>query len=260
MKITIMGCGNMGKGLAPRLSEANQLFFYDRNFEKSQALEKEGLGKSCKELKDAIQSCAVLILAVKPMNVEEAAGQIAQYLHAGQTVISILAGTPIATLKKLFPATPIVRMMPNLAVIYGEGVMGVSVEEGIPEEQKRMLTSLLEPLGKIYWLPESKINALTALTGSGPAFFYTMLEAMIDAGVTMGFSADESQDMVQNMLQGSLTLLQKTGKHPGELKRQITSPGGTTIAGLNRLEEMGVRAGIINTFLACYERTNELSN
>jgi pyrroline-5-carboxylate reductase len=97
------------------------------------------------------------------------------------------------------------------------------------------------------------------LTGSGPAFFFVMIEAMIDAGIAMGFSAIDARDLIHQMLQGSLTLLEKTSKHPGELKWQITSPQGTTIAGLKKLEESALRGGIMNTFLAAYDRANQLS-
>jgi pyrroline-5-carboxylate reductase len=106
---------------------------------------------------------------------------------------------------------------------------------------------------------EDKINALTALTGSGPAFFFAMVEAMVDAGIAMGFTAHTAQDLIYQMLQGSLTLLEKTSKHPGELKWQIVSPQGTTIAGLKTLEELAIRGGVMNTFLSAYDRANKLS-
>ena len=179
-------------------------------------------------------------------------------LKKGQVIISLLAGIPIVTLKESFPRATILRMMPNLALIYGKGVIGVSSNEKISKKNKESLTKVLESLGKVYWLSEDKINALTALTSSGPAFFFVMMEAMIDAGIAMGFSAQEAQDLIHHMLQGSLTLLEKTSKHPGELKWQIASPQGTTIAGLKKLEELALRGGIINTFLAAYDRANEL--
>ena len=148
--------------------------------------------------------------------------------------------------------------MPNLALIYGEGVIGLSSDENIPQKNKEDLTKAFELLGKIHWLSEDKINALTALTGSGPAFFFVMVEAMVDAGIAMGFTAHTAQDLIYQMLQGSLTLLEKTSKHPGELKWQIASPQGTTIAGLKTLEELAIRGGIMNTFLSAYDRANKL--
>jgi pyrroline-5-carboxylate reductase len=174
-------------------------------------------------------------------------------------VVSLLAGTTIETLRQYFPAVKIVRMMPNLPLVYGEGVIGLSLIKKIENEDKKHLTEIFESLGKIYWLSEEKIDALTALAGSGPAFFFAMVEAMIDAGIAMGFSASDAQSLIYQMLRGSLTLLEKTSKHPGELKWQIASPQGTTIAGLKRLEELALRGGIMNTFLAAYDRANKLS-
>ncbi len=197
-----------------------------------------------------------MIFAVKPQNLEEVAALVKEDLRKDQVVVSLLAGVSLEILQKCFATANIVRMMPNLAVIYGEGVIGLTSTQGIDER----LTKTFEPLGKVYWLAEEKMNALTALTGSGPAFFYVMIEAMIEAGIAMGFPAKDAQELIHQMLQGSLTLLEKSAKHPGELRWQIASPQGTTIAGLKKLEECALRGGIINTFLAAYERSCELSS
>lgn len=256
MKITIIGCGNMGKGLAKRLSQTNQLFLYDHNNEKSELLAQEGYGRAFRSIFDALSPSEMIILAIKPQNLKELAMSIKEGLRESQMVISVLAGTTIETLKQFFPSVQIVRMMPNLPLIYGEGVIGLSLSKEIKNEDKDHLIKIFESLGKIHWLSEDKINALTALTGSGPAFFFVMVEAMIDAGIAMGFSASDAQSLIYQMLRGSLTLLEQTSKHPGELKWQIASPQGTTIAGLKRLEELALRGGIMNTFLAAYDRAN----
>jgi pyrroline-5-carboxylate reductase len=258
--MTIVGCGNMGNGLAQRLSTTHQLSFYDHHVEKTEKLEQQGYGKAFKDIKDALHQSELIILAVKPQNLKEAASLIHRELKETQTLVSLLAGTPIEILKTLFPNVNIVRMMPNLALIYGEGVIGLSSDEKMLEKNKEYLSNAFKSLGKIYWLPEHKIDALTALTGSGPAFFFMIVEAMIDAGIAMGFAAKDAQGLVHQMLQGSLTLLEKTDKHPGVLKWEIVSPGGTTIAGLKKLEEQAVRGHIINTFLAAYERAQQLSS
>lgn len=259
MQMTIIGCGNMGSALAGRLSKTHQLYFYDHHIENAEKLEQEGYGKVCRDIKEATDHAELIILAIKPQNVKEVGNLIGKELKKEQVVISLLAGTSIDSLKDFFPNAHIVRMMPNLALIYGEGVIGLSSDENMPQKNKEDLTKAFELLGKIHWLSEDKINALTALTGSGPAFFFAMVEAMIDAGIAMGFTAHTAQDLIYQMLQGSLTLLEKTSKHPGELKWQIASPQGTTIAGLKTLEELAVRGSIINTFLSAYDRANKLS-
>jgi pyrroline-5-carboxylate reductase len=260
MKIAVIGCGNMGKGLVKRLSTTSQVSFYDRNPEKTSKLEQEGFGKAYSDCTQMIKNADMVILAVKPQNLKEAATLIGNNLNEHQTLVSLLTGTSVELLKGFFPAPTIVRMMPNMALVYGEGVIGLVSDEKLSKQDKDALTKTFESLGTIYWLPESKINALTALTGSGPAFFFLMVEAMVDAGIAMGFSAKDAQGLVYQMIQGGLTLLEKTEKHPGELKWQITSPQGTTIAGIKKLEELALRGGVINTFLAAYECANQLSS
>lgn len=260
MKITIIGCGNMGQALAQRLSPTTQLFFYDHNKEKAEIFEQQGYGTACKNIIEAVCSSEIIILAVKPQNLKQLADLIKEKLKDNQMIVSLLAGTTIETLRNHFPEIKIIRMMPNLPLIYGEGVIGLSLIKTQANEDKELLKKIFEPLGKIYWLDEEKIDALTALAGSGPAFFFSMIEAMVDAGIAMGFSAADAQDLTYQMLKGSLILLEKTTKHPGELKWQIASPQGTTIAGLKRLEELALRGGIINTFLAAYDRAKTLSS
>lgn len=258
MQLTIIGCGNMGSGLAERLSKNMQLFLYDRHYEKSEKIEKKGYGTACKDIKKALDHSKFVILAVKPQNLKEVSLLIKNDLKKGQVLISLLAGIPFQTLKQFLPDTTLVRMMPNLAIIHGEGVIGLSVETTMSCEDKESLSDLCKPLGKIFWLSEDKINGLTALTGSGPAFFFSIVEAMIDSGIALGFTQMDSQALVYQMLQGSLTLLEKSKKYPCELKWQIASPKGTTIDGLKKFEELAIRGGIMNTFLAAYERANKL--
>lgn len=259
MNITIIGCGTMGSGLAKQLSAKNTILLYDHHLEKAERLQREGYGTACPHLQDALQRSDSVILAVKPKGLKEVASLMgAAPTH--YTLISLLAGIPLAKLKNYFPSQRIIRMMPNLAIIYGEGLIGLTTDESLTEKEKTQLSTLCEPLGKVYWLPEAKINAFTSLAGSGPAFVFAIIESMIDAGIGMGFNAQDAQELVHQMITGSLHLLDKSGKHPGELKWQVASPEGTTIAGLKKLEEQAVRGNIINIFFAAYERANELSN
>lgn len=254
MQIAIIGCGNMGTALAQRLSQTNQLFLYDHHIEKADHLAQEGYGEACKEARNALNTAEMIILAVKPQNLKQAMIMIKDDLKQNQVIVSLLAGKPMEILRRNFPASQIVRMMPNLALIHGEGVIGLSSDGKLKKEVKELVTKKFNTLGKVYWIPEEKMDALTVLASSGPAFFFTIVEAMIDAGIAMGFTAKDARELVHQMLQGSLALLEKTLKHPGELKWQIASPQGITIAGLRKLEELALRGGIINTFLAAYDR------
>lgn len=206
-----------------------------------------------------VKQVEIILLAVKPQNLITVAHEIKDSLTHYQLLVSILAGVPVRQLKHHFGHVTLLRMMPNLAIKFQKGVMGLCEYEGLPKEMKKKIEQLFSPCGAIYWLPEDKMDALNALTGSGPGFVFAMIEAMVEAGITMGFSSSQSLQMVLEMLKGSIKILEETGEHPAELKWQVCSPAGTTIAGLNRLEKENVRYGIISTFLDAQERAKEIS-
>lgn len=260
MKILIIGCGNMGSALAKGFDKNHQIFLYDSNKSAMKALSEAGFGYACETPTSALPQMDFVILAVKPQNLEEIAKELNPSLRPDHTLISLLAGTSVATLKKYFPVSYLIRTMPNLALIHGEGVIGIAENEGMDQSLKDRLTTLFHPLGKVHWIPESKMHALTSLTGSGPAFIFTFIEAMVEAGIAMGFTAHEAQELILQMIKGSITLLQETHKHPSELKWQVASPSGTTIAGLVELERAAVRGKIISGFLAAYERSQQMNS
>lgn len=257
MKISIIGCGNMGRALAERLSKHHSLFLYDHKQDKAIALELAGYGQACQQLKDALKEIDFIILAVKPQSLHSIAALIAECEPFTGTIVSLLAGTDLAKLQDYFPTHQLIRMMPNLAMVYGHGLIGLAAED-LPEAQKEQICDLCALLGKVYWLPEAKIDAFTSLASSGPAFVFAMIEAMVDAGIAMGFNATDSQELVLQMMQGCLHLLTISNKHPAEFKWLIASPAGTTIAGIRKLEESALRSSIIDTFLAAYDRATHL--
>ena len=150
-------------------------------------------------------------------------------------------------------------MMPNLAITCGQGAIALVADESVLEDRKILISDFCEPLGKVYWISETKINAFTSLAGSGPAFVLAMIESMVEAGIAMGFNAQDAQGLTLQMMSGTIALLSSQGDHPGSLRWKISSPGGTTIAGLKRFEEGSIRGNIMNVFLAAYERAKELS-
>lgn len=258
MHIAIIGCGVMGSQLAQRLHPKQTLSLFDSNEFKIKALsETLGLSFTPKSLADAVSDADLVILAVKPQNLDEITKELKGVLTPDQILISILAGIPLSRLRKNFDNHSILRAMPNLPLAYGEGVVGIT--ETKDATLKAELTAVFKECGLVYWLPEEQFDGLTALTGSGPAFILTCIEAMIDAGIALGFPAPDSRKLVLQTVKGSVALLDKADKHPGDIKWQITSPGGTTIAGLIALEEAGVRSGVIRSFLAAYERTKEFA-
>lgn len=256
--IAIIGCGNMGSAIAERLSPHIQLFLYDHNPAKVQLLVDKGFGKAVSSIPEALANAHQVILAFKPQSLTESASVIQNDLTADHTLVSILSSTSLHRLKKLFPHCRIVRMMPNIALLCGQGMIALCCEDSDRAFIEQQIGSRFDPLGRILWLPESKIDAFTALAGSGPAFIFALTEAIVDAGIAMGFPAKEAQAIVYQMLRGSVELMETSAKHPGELKWLVTSPAGTTIAGLVAFEEHAVRSGIIKTFLATYQKTLSL--
>lgn len=255
--IAIIGCGNMGGGIARRLGKAHPVFLYDRNAKKMEILAQEGYGTPCRSLQEAFEHSEILILAIKPQGIQDFGKSIAG-IPLKHTIISLLVGTAITQLRHYFPEQKIIRMMPNLALLCGEGAIGLCTEEALSPPELDKIDSLCEALGKSYWISESKFDGFSALAGSGIAFVFALIEAMVESGIAMGLSAEESQEMIQQTIKGGVQLLRETKKHPAELKWQVTSPGGTTIAGLQRFEEAAISGGIMNTFLATYQRSMEL--
>lgn len=260
MHITLIGCGNMGGAIAQGLASHQDVFLFDRGLSKAEKLQSEGFGKVCPTIEQAYKESDILILAIKPQNLEAFVAESApKQFKKGQILISILSGVPLNKLRSLFPNHTVIRMMPNLAVAYGKGLVSLAAEN-LDSDTKNTITTLCEPLGKVYWLPESKFNAFTSLAGCGPAFILGLIEAITEAGIAMGFNSKDSLEIVNQMMEGTLALLENEDAHPAELKWKITSPGGVTIAGIRKFEEYGVRSGIMNTFLAAYERIKEIEN
>jgi pyrroline-5-carboxylate reductase len=258
MKIAIMGCGIMGSAFARHWAKEYSVILCDPNREMAETLAKEIGGTFHEKLEDAAREADVILLAVKPKDLPSVAGVIGPLLTPDHLLISILAGTSVATLKRYFPTGLIVRTMPNLGLTRHSGVIGIVNDEALSLEARKKVDMLLEGMGLKLGLSENKIEALTALSGSGIGFMFVIIEAMIDGGVHLGFTSTESTEIVLKTMEGAIALMRGSGKHPAELKLQISSPGGTTIAGLRAMEEAGVRSGIFRTLVACYDRALEM--
>lgn len=252
MKIVVIGCGVMGGALAKHFTKKHSVLLVDHNKTRTQALAKEIGAVVEEDVKRAVEEADVILLAIKPKDLTSVAKSIGVFVRKDKILISILAGTSLAMLKQNFPSGVLVRAMPNLGLVYGQGVVGVVENEH--HSTKQTVASLFDGLGLVAWMSEDKIEALTALSGSGIGFILVMIEAMMDGGVHLGFSAGESREFVLKTMEGAVALMKGSNKHPAELKLQIASPAGTTIAGLKVMEEEGVRSGIVHALTACYEK------
>jgi pyrroline-5-carboxylate reductase len=236
-KVCIIGCGKMGTAIAHRLGADNVVALYGKNGDV-----------------EAIKASDIIILAIRPQNLDTLSKEILQLVNKKKLLISILAGVSRDKLRNYFIDVPILRVMPNIAITTGTGVVGIAESPDITPSLKNLVNELFAPLGTIHWIREDQINALSALTGSGPAFACVMIESIIDAAIQMGFKPEEGKHLTLEMLSGIVEMLKETNKHPAEVKWEVTSPAGITIAGINALEKNGVRSGIMQAFLAAFER------
>ena len=258
-KIAIIGCGTMGCGIARILGKQYPLILYDRHAEKAESLLSEFNALVCSDLKDAVQGANLIILAIQPQNFLEIAKELMGKLRNGKIVASIMAGVSTKMLKQHLGNISVLRVMPNVPCLYGKGVVGLVESSDITAEKKPLVEEVFSLLGSVHWIPENKADSLTTITASGPAFTYVMIESIIDAGIALGFSAELSKELALEMLAGAVETVKVSGKHPGQLKWDVATPAGSTIAGLKQMEDEAVRSGIINTFLAANERLQEFS-
>ncbi len=211
----------------------------------------------------AISGATVVILAVKPQVMDEALRSVADALgsgsNAGPLVVSIAAGIPIERLEGGLPQkTRVIRVMPNTPCLIGRGASGLASGTAATSDDAALISELLATVGIVEIVPEPLLDAVTGLSGSGPAYVFQMIEALSDGGVKMGLPRAIATRLAAQTLAGAAEMLLSTGQHPGALKDAVTSPGGTTIAGLHAMEQGGVRAALIDAVEASTLRSREL--
>jgi pyrroline-5-carboxylate reductase len=200
-----------------------------------------------------------VVLAVKPQTMSAALGSIAGSLGPECLVVSIAAGVTIATLASGLPkGTRIVRVMPNTPALVGCGASAFAVGEGATEADREFVASMLAGVGWCCEVPERLLDAVTGLSGSGPAFVYTVIEALADGGVQAGLPRDVASRLAAETVAGAAAMVVQTGEHPAALRDAVASPGGTTIAGLAALESAGVRSALMSAVMAAAQRSREL--
>lgn len=210
---------------------------------------------------EAVQDCDVALIAVKPGLVATALAGLEAERARGPLWISIAAGVPLARLAEaLDPQARIVRAMPNTPALVGAGATAICGNARVTREDLSLATRLFESVGSCWTAPdESLLDAVTGLSGSGPAYVFVFLEALADAGVRVGLPRDAASQLATQTVLGAAKLASEAGRHPAELKDQVTSPGGTTIAGLERLESGGLRAAVYDAVAAATQRSRELA-
>jgi len=208
---------------------------------------------------DVVRACDVLVLAVKPAHVAEVLADIRADVQPKHLVISIAAGVPLKTLiEALGSQARLARVMPNTPCLVGAGASAYALGAGATAEDGKLVARLLATVGIAVELPESLLDAVTGLSGSGPAYIYQVIEALSDGGVLMGLPRDVATRLASQTVLGAAQMVVQTGEAPAVLKDAVASPGGTTIAGLHALEAGGLRAALMNAVKAATLRSKEL--
>lgn len=262
IRLGVIGLGNMGaaivRGLAGR--EDVTLFGMDADQAKMDELAQEVGLTPCPTLFKIIEEAQYLVVAVKPHQVQAVLKDSCTRLTPAHVVVSIAAGVGLETLKNhVCGACPVVRVMPNTPAMVRAGVFALCLEDPmLKDEHREFVTELFKPLGQAHVLPESLFDAFTAVVGSGPAYVFYFMEALMEAAVTLGFTRGQAQEVVRGLFSGSAALAEQSGKHVSLLREMVTSPAGTTITALNHLDRQAVRAAIIDAVAAACRRSKEL--
>lgn len=257
-RVLIYGTGVIGSGIAKILAKTSKPLLYNRNFAKAKALAEE-TGCIAVEKDLGLSQADIIILATKPQDLSAVSYELRGRIKEPQVIVSVLTGISIENLQASFGTNKIVRAMLNLPALYAKGVIGLVAHDAVAELDKHKLQLIFKKMGQVLWLNEGKLDAFTALAGSGPAFILTFYEAMVDAGIALGVPLDLAKKIAVETLAGSAEMIKQTTVHPGELRWQISSPGGCTIAGTKQLEDEGFRSAVINTFLATHDRIKDFS-
>jgi pyrroline-5-carboxylate reductase len=264
-KIAILGAGRIGEALLSGLISSGwrkpgEIAATSRRPERVDALrEKFGVAATTSN-PEAVSGAAIVVISVKPQDLDALLGEVGGLISADQTVLTIAAAIPTATIeRRLDSSVPVVRAMPNTPSTVHEGIAGLAPGAHAEEEHLALAEEVLSHLGAVVRVPESMMDAVTAVSGSGPAYFALLAEAMIEAGILLGLARETSTQLVVQTMLGTAKQLRDDKMHPVELREMVTSPGGTTIAAIHELEQAGVRAAFLNAIQAAMRRAKELA-
>ena len=260
-----IGAGNMGEALIrgilhSKAAPPSQISASARRPERREELKRQ-FGINVGDNATVAAASDIVVLAVKPQIMDRALRDIADHLREDVLVISVAAGVPIQAIeRRLRRPTRIVRSMPNTPALVGAGATAIAGGEHATQADLDDAKRIFDSVGKTLVLEEAQLDAVTGLSGSGPAYIFLVIEALSDAGVKVGLSRAASQELAAQTVLGSAQLLLETGEHPGMLKDRVTSPGGTAIAGLHTLEAGGLRTTLINAVETATRRSRELGD
>ena len=260
----IFGAGVMGETLLSGLLRsgwaAADLVITERNAERAATLA-DRYGVRVLDNAEAADAADTLVLVVKPQDMAGLLGEIRDHVRPGNTVVSLAAGITTDFLESRLPSgSSVVRVMPNTPALVDQGMAGIAPGRHCTQDHLREAEALLSSCGKVVLLDEKHLDAVTAISGSGPAYIFYVVEAMIEAGVVLGLPRSTSTELVVQTLYGAATMLRETGEHPTVLREQVSSPGGTTVAALRQLDDHKVRAAFVTAMEAAAARSKQLAS
>ena len=261
--IAVIGAGKIGEVLLSGLLRAgwpvDRLLATARRPERADEL-RERYGVQVVDNESAVKTADVVAVAVKPQDAEALMSDLGPKVPAGKLVVSLCAGLPTSFFAKWLPAgTPVVRVMTNTPALVDEAMTAISAGDHATAEHLALAEEMFRPLGATIRVPESQQDAVTALSGSGPAYFYYLVEAMTDAGILLGLPRQVAHDLIVQTAIGSAVMLRDSGEHPVKLREAVTSPAGTTINAIRELENHRVRAALLTALEAARDRAREIA-
>ncbi|OGP53486.1 MAG: pyrroline-5-carboxylate reductase [Deltaproteobacteria bacterium RBG_13_52_11b] len=262
--VGILGSGNMGEALIKgllhgHLCRPEQIFCSDVRPERLKAIgETYGIKGTSHNL-EVVRHSEIIILSVKPQIMKQVIGEIAKSLDLSKLIISIAAGVPLHAIESCAKRElKLIRVMPNICVSVREGVSAIAAGRNATQEDAMVAKTIFDSVGTTRFIEENLLDAVTGLSGSGPAYIFLIIDALADAGVKVGLSRNDALTFASQTVLGAAKMLIETGEHPGRLKDMVTSPGGTSIAGLHTLEQGGLRATLINAVEVATHRARAL--
>lgn len=259
----VIGGGIMAEAIVSRLISqkiviAERILVSEPQLQRRQLWQKQ-YGVQVTNDNSAIMSAKIVLLAIKPQILEVVATDLAFVnKETSPLIVSILAGVTLKRLKSAFAGCPVVRVMPNTPATVGAAISAISIGENVTSEQAESVKQIFNAVGEVVIVPEYLMDGVTGLSGSGPAYVAVMIEALADGGVAVGLPREIAQKLAIQTVFGTAKLLQESKMHPAELKDRVSSPGGTTIAGVTALEKGGFRAAAIEAVKASHQRSQEL--
>ncbi len=265
MKVAFIGAGTMAEAiikavLKKKILNKEDILVSDILPHRLDSLHQEYGITGAVDNEQAAAKADLVILSVKPQNLHDISADLSRILNSRQTVASIMAGVSIATLERSLKHQSIVRIMPNTPAQIGAGMSVWTATKPVPKQVVEQVKVILKTLGEEIYVKEEKyVDMATAVSGSGPAFMFLIIEALVDAGVHIGLPRDTAKMLAVQTALGSSLLVKETGKHTSELKDMVSSPGGTTVEGLLELEKGQVKADLIRAVTAAYQKSLKLA-